>query len=84
MLPKTRVAERDDCLRWPRETRRNAIDWNAVEHDYRAGVLSLRELARKHECSHSAIANFAGRHGWIRDPVSHKAYAPKNFISERN
>lgn len=48
--------------------RRRDIDWNAVERDYRTGAFSLRELAERHRCSHSAIANFAGRHGWTRDP----------------
>lgn len=49
--------------------RRRDIDWSAIEqdyHDYRTGLLSLRELALKHGCSHSAIVNFAGRHGWPR------------------
>ena len=45
-----------------------AIDWLAIERDYRAGLLSLRALGQKHGCSHSTIANFAGRHGWTRKP----------------
>jgi uncharacterized protein YjcR len=45
-----------------------AIDWLAIERDYRAGLLSLRALGQKHGCSHSTIANFASRHGWIRKP----------------
>jgi len=49
-----------------RRPKRRDIDWNAIEHDYRASPLSLRELALKHGCSHSTIANFAGRHGWVR------------------
>ena len=49
-----------------RRTKRRDIDWNAIEHDYHASPLSLRELAMKHGCSHSTIANFAGRHGWVR------------------
>jgi uncharacterized protein YjcR len=49
-----------------RRPKRRDIDWNAIEHDYLASPLSLRELALKHGCSHSTIANFAGRHGWIR------------------
>ena len=48
--------------------RRRDIDWNAVERDYRTGAFSLRELAERHRCSHSAIANFASRHGWTRHP----------------
>jgi hypothetical protein len=43
------------------------IDWMAVERDYRTGALSLREMAQKHRCSHSSIANFADRHGWTRE-----------------
>ena len=53
--------------------RRRNIDWSAIEqdyHDYRAGLLSLRELALRHGCSHSTIANFAGRHGWPRKRVA--------------
>ena len=49
-----------------RRRKRRDIDWSAIEHDYRAGPLSLRQLALKHGCSHSTIANFAGKHGWIR------------------
>jgi hypothetical protein len=49
-------------------SRNMAIDWLAIERDYRAGLLSLRALGQKHGCSHSTIANFAGRHGWTRKP----------------
>lgn len=42
-------------------------DWEAVERDYRATNLTLRELADKHGCKHSAIANQAKRKGWTRD-----------------
>jgi uncharacterized protein YjcR len=55
---------------WPARNLHNAqrfdIDWIAIEHDYRAGQLSLRDMASKHGCSHSAIANRASRHHWIR------------------
>jgi hypothetical protein len=44
-----------------------SIDWDAVESDYRRGWHSLRDLAAKHACSHSAIANRARRCGWSRD-----------------
>jgi len=53
----------------PLRRRRRDIDWNAIECDYRSASLSLRELAAKHGCSHSAIANFASRHGWTREPL---------------
>jgi uncharacterized protein YjcR len=45
------------------------IDWHAIERDYVAGMLSLRKMATKHGCSHSAIVNRAGRHGWQRVPA---------------
>ena len=52
----------------PRRVQRSReIDWVAIERDYRSGSFSLRELAERHRCSHSAIANFAGRHGWMRN-----------------
>ena len=31
--------------------RRRRIDWEAVERDYRAGKLTLREMADKHGCT---------------------------------
>ena len=66
--PPFRSASRPEFLEGARvrRTKRRDIDWHAIERDYRASVLSLRELALKHGCSHSTIANFASRHGWIR------------------
>ena len=66
MIPReveTQLAPARSCRR-----RNGGIDWQAIERDYLAGLLSLRELAEKHGCSHSTIANFAGRHGWTRGP----------------
>lgn len=47
--------------------RRKKTDWEAVERDYRATSLSLKELGIKHDCKPSAIANQAKRKGWQRD-----------------
>jgi hypothetical protein len=59
---------------WPdrrvHHAQRPGINWRAVECDYREGRLSLREMASKHGCSHSAIANHARRHDWTRGSVS--------------
>ena len=33
------------------------IDWERVEADYRAGLLSVREIAAAHSVSHTAIGN---------------------------
>jgi hypothetical protein len=46
------------------------IDWRAVEVDYVAAKLSPCEMAKRHGCSHSAIANRAARHGWVRCHVA--------------
>ena len=54
---------------------RSTPDWTAVEQDYRAGNLSLRELAAKHRCSRSSVANKARREGWTRVHVDATAGA---------
>lgn len=47
--------------------RRTRTDWDAVERDYRAGNMTLRELASKHGGSHQAIAKKAKAAGWSQD-----------------
>lgn len=42
-------------------------DWEAIERAFRAGVLSVREIAAAHEVSHTAINKRAKRDGWDRD-----------------
>lgn len=49
------------------ETKRSNVDWEAIHRDYRAGLLSLREIAAEHHVSHTAIRKHAARHGWQRD-----------------
>ncbi len=47
---------------------KKAPDWEKIEADYRAGVLSLREIADAHPgVNHVAIARRAKRDGWSRD-----------------
>lgn len=49
-------------------TERKQIDWERIELDYRAGVLSLREIAEKHpNTNHVAISRRAKKEGWVRD-----------------
>jgi hypothetical protein len=54
-------------IKLPKPKAKPRTDWEAVERDYRATNLTLRELADKHGCSHSAIANQVTRKGWVRD-----------------
>lgn len=44
-----------------------ATDWEAIEREYRAGQLSIAELARQHNLSRQAIIKRAKRDGWVRD-----------------
>lgn len=42
-------------------------DWEAIESAYRAGSLSVRSIAERHDVSHVAIAKKAKKEGWQRD-----------------
>ncbi|MBN4165082.1 hypothetical protein [Pseudomonas fulva] len=42
-------------------------DWEAIERAYRAGLLSIREIASAHGITHGAINKRAKRDGWERD-----------------
>ncbi|EMM2539436.1 hypothetical protein SNM64_05715 [Klebsiella pneumoniae] len=42
-------------------------DWEAIETAYRAGVMSLREMASQHGISEGAIRKRAKRDDWSRD-----------------
>ncbi|MBM5575819.1 hypothetical protein [Deefgea sp. CFH1-16] len=49
-----------------------AFDWSAfdlecIEADFRAGILSLREIGTKHGLSHVNISRKANKEGWTRD-----------------
>jgi hypothetical protein len=45
----------------------NNIDWEGVEKDYRAGILSIREIGRRYDCSEGIIRKNAKKKGWQRD-----------------
>ena len=42
-------------------------DWEAVQSQYRTGVLSIREIARQHGTSDTAVRKKARAEGWLRD-----------------
>lgn len=46
---------------------KQAFDWEVIERDYRAGLLSIREIAGRHGCTHTAIGKRAKAEGWARD-----------------
>lgn len=43
------------------------VDWERIEQLYRAGLLSVREIAAAHGITHGAINKRAKRDGWVRD-----------------
>ena len=43
------------------------MDVEALERDYRAGILTIRQLADKHGINKSSVVNRAKKHGWQRD-----------------
>ncbi len=49
------------------ESEKTAPDWERIEADYRAGVLSLREIAAANGITHGAVNKRAKRDGWSRD-----------------
>lgn len=50
------------------------IDWEKIELDYRAGIMSIREIASKHGITDTAIRKKAKAQDWVRD-VSAKIQA---------
>lgn len=42
------------------------VDWEAIEREYRAGQLSIREIARRFRCSDTAIRKKAEAESWTR------------------
>lgn len=49
------------------KTPKPKADWEAIEQHYRAGVLSIREVAAMHGVSDTAIRKKAKELGWERD-----------------
>ncbi|MGV3617946.1 MAG: hypothetical protein ACO1SV_21685 [Fimbriimonas sp.] len=45
-------------------------DWDAIRLEWDAGQLDIREIARQHNVTHSAIIKRAGRKGWPPRPES--------------
>lgn len=46
---------------------RPKVDWEAIERDFRAGILSVREIAAAHGVSHTAVNKRAKADAWERD-----------------
>lgn len=60
---------------------RKAVDWDAVERDYRAGLLSLREMGEQHGVTHAAIRKKAEKEGWSRDLTAKIRHKTEELVS---
>lgn len=49
------------------KAKRPAVDWEAVEREYRAGFRSLRDIAAEYGCTEGAIRKRAKAQEWERD-----------------
>lgn len=54
-------------------------DLERIEADYRAGILTIREIGKLHGISHPRVAQYAKQHSWQRDLTAkvHQAAAAK-------
>lgn len=69
----------------------SVLDWNAIERAYRLGDKSLRELAREHGCSDTAIRKRAAQYNWKiseiapivapREPITSNTCEPPEELS---
>lgn len=51
----------------PSKPKRALADWEAVERDFRAGILTYSEMALRHGVSKGRISQVAKRDGWTQD-----------------
>ncbi len=58
-------------------------DWEAIERAYRAGLLSIREIASTQGITHGAINKRAKRDGWERDLRAKLQAKADSLVSKR-
>lgn len=63
--------------------RRDDVDWEAVERHYRAGVLSVSQIAADYKVSRPAIEKRATIHGWVRNLSEKIAQSAEEKIVSR-
>lgn len=59
---------------------RKQYDWQAIEREFRAGQLSIREIARIHDCSDTAIRKKMKQLGVERDLTQQIAQKVRNAL----
>ena len=64
------------------EPKPERADWERIEFEFRAGILTLREISAQHSISHQAIAKRAKRDGWTRDLAPKIAARTKELVAK--
>lgn len=59
------------------------IDWEKIEFDYRAGVMSLREIGELHEVNYVKIKRRADKEGWDRDLTARIQAKAKALVTKQ-
>jgi len=65
------------------QEKKAAPDWERIEADYRAGLLSVREIAASQGITHGAINKRAKRDGWERDLSAKIKAKADSLVSKR-
>lgn len=60
--------------------RRNDIDWEAIEREYRLGQKTLRQLAKHYGVETSSITRRARSHGWVQDKADEVRTRAANLL----
>lgn len=58
----------------------NAIDWCAIERQFRLGQKSNKQLAAEFQLSPSSIGRRAGKHGWVVDKSEEVAATTNSLL----
>jgi len=60
------------------------VDWEGVERDYRAGILTLRQISDAYGTSHVSVFNRAKKEGWDRDLAAKIAAKAEALLNKQN
>lgn len=62
--------------------KKKQVDWDKIERDYRADVLSIAQIARESGAPSSTIRMRAKRNGWVRDLTSRIKMRADEFVNQ--
>lgn len=60
---------------------RVAPDWDLIEREFRAGIKTVRQIAKERGVSHTAIAKRAQKFGWVQDLTEKIQAATKSKVA---